>query len=188
MLRTKWTWQHYKFAAEEVSCYRRIKVVILQLYIYISLLWHHNGRDGVSNPQPHDCLLNRLFMCRSKKTSKLRVTGLFAGNSPVFPFDDVIMSAPTAPTNARQSMTHCWLFNLLIGPRGLSKIFYTVVFKLISIVDGWLISSEITLTWMSLDFTYGKSTLVQVMAWCRSGNKPLPEPMVTQILHHHMAS
>ena len=49
----------------------------------ISLQWRHNGCDGVSNHQPHDCLLNRLFRCRSKKTSKLRVTGLCAGNSPV---------------------------------------------------------------------------------------------------------
>ena len=47
-----------------------------------SLRWHHNGRDGVSNHQPHDSLLNRLFRRRSKKTSKLRVTGLCAGNSP----------------------------------------------------------------------------------------------------------
>ena len=42
----------------------------------------HNGHDSVSNHQPHDCLLSRLFRCRSKKTSKLRVTGLCAGNSP----------------------------------------------------------------------------------------------------------
>ena len=42
----------------------------------ISLPWRHNERDGVSNYQPHDCLLNRLFRRRSKKTSKLRVTGL----------------------------------------------------------------------------------------------------------------
>ena len=49
----------------------------------ISLLWRHNGRDGVSNHQPHDCLLNRSLRCRSKKTSKLRVTGLCARNSPV---------------------------------------------------------------------------------------------------------
>ena len=48
-----------------------------------SLLWCHNGHDGVSNHQPHDCLLNRLFRPRSKKTSKLNVTGLCAGNSPV---------------------------------------------------------------------------------------------------------
>ena len=44
--------------------------------------WRHNERDDVSNYQPHDCLLNRLFGHRSKKTSKLRVTGLWAGNSP----------------------------------------------------------------------------------------------------------
>ena len=41
--------------------------------------WRHNEQDGVSNHQPHDCLLNR----RSKKTSKTRVTGLCAGYSPV---------------------------------------------------------------------------------------------------------
>ena len=75
--------------------------------IYASpLRWRHNGRDSVSNHQPHDCLLNRSFRRRSKKTSKLRVTGLCAGihrgpvNSPhkwpvtrkMFPFDDVIMT------------------------------------------------------------------------------------------------
>ena len=48
-----------------------------------TLLWRHNGRDGVSNHQPHDCLLNRSFRRWSKKTSKLRVTDLCAGNSPV---------------------------------------------------------------------------------------------------------
>ena len=47
-----------------------------------SLHWRHNGRDSVSNHQPHDCLLNRLFRRRSKKTSKLRVTGLCVGNLP----------------------------------------------------------------------------------------------------------
>ena len=47
-----------------------------------TLQWHHNGCDCVSNHQPRDCLLNRLFRLRSKKTSKLRVTGLSAGNSP----------------------------------------------------------------------------------------------------------
>ena len=46
------------------------------------LRWRHNGHDNVSNYQPHDCLLNRLFRRRSQKTSKLRITGLCAGNSP----------------------------------------------------------------------------------------------------------
>ena len=48
----------------------------------LTLQWRHNGCDCVSNHQPRDCLLNRLFRRRSKKTSKLRVTGLCPGNSP----------------------------------------------------------------------------------------------------------
>ena len=70
--------------------------------------WRHNGRDGVSN---HDCLRNRLFRRRSRQTSKIRVTGLCAGNSPVtgefhaqmasnaenIPCDDVIMTHPPPP-------------------------------------------------------------------------------------------
>ena len=47
-----------------------------------ALEWRHNGRDGVSNHQHADCLLKRLSGRRSKKTSKLRVTGLCARNSP----------------------------------------------------------------------------------------------------------
>ena len=43
------------------------------------LHWSHNDHDGVSNHQPHGCLLNCLFRHRSKKTSKLRVTGLCVG-------------------------------------------------------------------------------------------------------------
>ena len=70
-----------------------------------TLQWRYYGRDSVSNYQPHECLLNRLFNCRSKKASKLRVTGLVRGinrelvNYPhtwpvarkMFPFDDVIV-------------------------------------------------------------------------------------------------
>ena len=33
--------------------------------------------------------------------------------------------------------------------------------------DGWGISCKIALRWMPLDLTNDKSTLVQVMAWCR---------------------
>ena len=50
---------------------------------YSALQWRHNDREGVSNQQPHDCLLNRLFRRSSKEASKLRVTGLCVGNSPV---------------------------------------------------------------------------------------------------------
>ena len=34
-------------------------------HLKFSLQWRHNGRNSVSNHQLHDCLLNRLFRCRS---------------------------------------------------------------------------------------------------------------------------
>ena len=43
----------------------------------------HNDRDGVSNLRHLDCLFKRLFRHRSKKTTKLCVTGLWEGNPPV---------------------------------------------------------------------------------------------------------
>ena len=57
----------------------------LVIYIWLGniLQCRHNGRYSASNHQTHDCLHSSLFKCRSKKTSKLRVTGLCVGNSPV---------------------------------------------------------------------------------------------------------
>ena len=82
------------------TCMKYVNLFIMQE----PLPWRHNDHDGVSNYQPHGCLLNRLFRRRWQKTSKLCVTGLCAGNSlgpvnsphkgPVtrkmFPFDVVI--------------------------------------------------------------------------------------------------
>ena len=77
-----------------------ILCVISSMYAVFPLQWRHNERDGVSNHQPHNYLLNRLFMHRSKNKWKFSVTGLCEGNSsphkgPVtrkmFPFDDIIM-------------------------------------------------------------------------------------------------
>ena len=76
------------------------------------LQWRHNERNGVSTHRHIDCLLNRLFRRRSKKTSKL--TGYCEGNSPVtngFPIqkgnnaknvsiDDVIMHATNLAAGA----------------------------------------------------------------------------------------
>ena len=75
--------------------------------ILISLEWRHNGCDGVSNHQPHHCLLNRLFNSGAdqiKHQSSLSlafVRGVHRRSAnphkwPVtrkmFPFDDVIIS------------------------------------------------------------------------------------------------
>ena len=73
---------HDCFSTDEVRI-RIWSTGIKPLQPTTSLQWRHNGRDGVSNHQPRVCLLNRLFSRRSKSTSKLRVTCLCAGNSPV---------------------------------------------------------------------------------------------------------
>ena len=60
-----------------------------------SLEWRHNERNGVSNHQPHDCFLSRLF----GRKSKVRWIHRWPVNSPhkgpvtrkMFPFGDVIM-------------------------------------------------------------------------------------------------
>ena len=74
----KWNGPHSRYCSETTFV----------AFIVLSLQWRHNGHD-VSNHQPHHCLLNRLLGRRSKKTSKLRVTGLCVGK--MIPFDDVIM-------------------------------------------------------------------------------------------------
>ena len=57
------------------------------------------------------------------------------------------------------------VFNSL-APGKFEWNFRHVIFKQISLIDGWGISGEIALIWMSLDFTDDQSRLVQVMAWC----------------------
>ena len=45
--------------------------------------------------------------------------------------------------------------------------FRQIIFKLILVINGWDISSDIALRWISLEFPDSGSALVQVMAWCR---------------------
>ena len=44
--------------------------------------------------------------------------------------------------------------------------FKNKIFKQIFVIDGWGISCQIALIWMSMDFTDDQSTLVQVMTRC----------------------
>ena len=59
-----------------------------------------------------------------------------------------------------------WSLNTL-APGKFEWNFRHVIFKQILVIDDWGISCEIALIWMSLDFTDGQSTLVEVMACCR---------------------
>ena len=79
------------------------------VYIMLWPLPRHYGRDGVSNHQPHHCLLNRLSSADQRKhqgsASLAFVRGIhrWPVNSPhkwpvtrkMLPFDDVIMNIPS---------------------------------------------------------------------------------------------
>ena len=58
------------------------------------LQWRHKLHNGVSNHQRLSCLLNCLFRHRSKKTSRLYITGLCEGNSPVCSIAALIFWGP----------------------------------------------------------------------------------------------
>ena len=72
-----------------------------------TLQWRHNERDGVSNYQHHDCLLNGLFRRKWQKTLNFRVTGPCAGNSHLtgeFP-----TQRASNAENVFRSMTSSWI-------------------------------------------------------------------------------
>ena len=142
----------------------------------LTLRWRHNDHDGGSNHQPHGCLLNRLFRRKSKKTSKLHVTGLCVGNSPrpvnsphkgpvtrkMFPFDDVII------------MGNLWgVYREKFGENWPSYTLYTLVLQC-------LVNSSLPSTTYKHPLTV--SLLVQIMARCLFTTKPLSwlsKPMLT---------
>ena len=96
---TQITWLHFKIkwldksvwlnletlVSDTIFCYFQIFISTWSTcfihYLQRPLQWRHNECDGVSNHRY--CLFNRLFRRRSKKASKLWVTGLFEGNPPV---------------------------------------------------------------------------------------------------------
>ena len=100
-------WLRYIYTGmEKSSCWGNCSHWFHQKLSICPLQWRHDECDGVSNHQPHDILLNCLFRRRWQKTSKLRVTGQYVGNSLVtgerphkgpvtrkmLPFDDVTMA------------------------------------------------------------------------------------------------
>ena len=184
---------------------------VISEHVFRTLRWRHNRPIGVSNHQPHDCLLIHSYRRRSQKPSRLRVPGLCVGNSLV------TREFPAQMTSNAENASILWrhhdqvherffcngshadwrhgtpmMVNIVLGnylsyfwptksrygvsrPKRINSLapgrfepnFRWVIFKLISVTDGWGISGKIALRWMPLDLTDDKSTLVQVMAWCR---------------------
>ena len=102
-------------------------------FFEILLGWRHNEHDGVSNHQPHDCLINRLFKAQTKENQSSASLDFVRGihrwpvNSPhkgavtrkMLPFDNVIMLYHKTPNHKRV----CWVpFAVVI----LSAIIYFI--------------------------------------------------------------
>ena len=110
-----------------------------------SLLWCHNKHDGISNHRPRDCLLNCSFRHISKKTSKLRVTGLCAGNSMTGEF-------PVQMASNTENISNWWHHHVIN------------YFKLILVIDGLVSLMKFpSYECISLNLTGEKWKSVQVM-------------------------
>ena len=95
------------------------------------LRWRHNGRNYVSNHQPRHCLLNRLFIRRSKKIPMLRVTGLCAGNSPV------TGEFPAQMASNAENVSIWWRHHVWYIPRVIQKVMW--MWCLVLSVSAWII-------------------------------------------------
>ena len=105
-----------------------------------ALHWRHNGRDSVSNHQPHGCLVTRLFRRRSKKNIKAPrhwpLCGEFTGTGE-FPAQMASYAEnvsiwwrhheSSGQWNEAVALAHMWhhsIFNSHI-PRCIRQIYYT---------------------------------------------------------------
>ena len=153
----------------DILCWTVINLIVITLVsasnrpnplaiIFKPLPWRHNDRDGVSNHQHLDCLLNRLFGCISKKTSKLYVIGLCEGNPPV------TGGFPSQRTSNAENVSICWRHRAIVHD----------VFKYTLIVIVW---GEIP-TSHGLRHTGKKTHPNSTLFWVASNREPLTlEPM-----------
>ena len=102
----------------------------------VSLQWRHNVRDGVSNHQPHDCLINQRKHQSSASLAFVRGLHWWPLNSPhkgpvtrkMFPFDDVIMEWANCVTRTGL---------LLLVPDSNKKYLKSVLGKALQFVIGF---------------------------------------------------
>ena len=107
------------FSVGDIPCLVRVSVRCYEPFIYEScnsLQWCHNEHDVISNHQRLDCLLNHLFRSKSKKTSKLCVTGLCEGNSPV------TIEFPSQRTSDTKNASIWWCHHVQLNSIDTSQI------------------------------------------------------------------
>ena len=90
-------------------------------------------------------------------------------------------------TSWGHDMAWCCQFNSS-PPGQYGRHFADDVFKYIFLNEKFVISIQISLKIVPKGPFDNNSALVQVMAWRRTGDKPLPEPMRTQLTDAYMSN
>ena len=83
------------------------------------------------------------------------------------------------PEKEKGHLTH-------LPPENITDILADDIFKGIFLYENDRIPIQITLKLVLKSPIDNKAALVQIMAWRRTGDKPLPEPMVTQLTDTYM--
>ena len=83
-----------------------------------------------------------------------------------------IDQTPYYSSRSPRSHKICRLLINSLTPDRLEWNFRYAIFKLILVIGAWGKCSKIALRWILLDLTDEKSTLVQVMSWCRLATSP----------------
>ena len=141
----------------------------------MTLQWRHNERDGVSSHLRINCLLNCWLRRRSNETSKLRVTGLCVWE---------IQRWPVKNPHKRPVTRKCFHFmmspwrnvvlllvckNVVVNQSCRTR--YLFCHYDVELINSSSPSAAYMRQWI-------RSALVQILAWCRIGDKPLSKLML----------
>ena len=159
----KWTWHHSKLAAEEVSFYRRLKVVLLQ-----PISTHYGApqtQSGTSSTNIYTLWSSQHYGlgCHAPMLG-IRLLNLFL-------FTVYMLT---------------WWLVSYFSPRQNGRHFADNSLKRIFMNDNFYIPIQISLKFVPKCPIDNVAALVQVMAWYRTGDKPLPETMLTQFTNAYM--
>ena len=182
----------------------------------MTLQWRHNERDGVSNHQPHDCLCSRILKCRLKEASKLCVNGFVpaqmasnAENVSIWwrhhAFWDMqvpglgsinFFQSNSIPIQVGFRIIQFNSIQIQIGLRIFQFNSNSIHFLSIQIqFSSIFMHRNKQINRPQKDHNKSRINNLQVsigsgaglMAWCRSGSKPLPEKMIHSIHVAHGA-
>ena len=135
---------------------------------YNALQWRHNDRDGVLNHRRPDCLLKTLFRRRSKKTSKLRVTGLCEVNPPV------TGGFPSQRASNAENVSIWWHHHGVWYVNRIAYILLTTISNAFSWKkDIWFSKNSVVCVLVCL--RDGTPVLLQTMIWYQTRCMPLTE-------------